>query len=279
VDRRARSVITSVRSETGLSAEEFAERVSEAGFEVSGRHVEQYEKGTPKGTPLEYVQAICRAFGVPAARFFPGDTVADSAWEGTVAERQLAAIRAILSGHEPPIVGSARSPHDPEALRRRFLTAISDYSDLEVERACRLNHETVRQYRQGQWPKRGPNAASKAKMETFIELHEKRRTVAATAAGELPRLSEGLISFAEEWRQDEAFGKQYPNQGWVAITDAAAAQLRELGLMRYDDEIAWLAYKRAVGYDPESADSVTLADVGLGIDPFVDLARQDPEGR
>ncbi len=48
--------------------------------------------------------------------------------------------------------------------------------------------------------------------------------------------------------------------------------------MRYDDEIAWLAYKRAVGYDPELADDVTLDDMGLSLDPLVNLARQDTEG-
>ncbi len=192
----------------------------------------------------------------------------------TEAERKLTAIRQIVLGDES-IQASPGTPHDPESLRRRFLGAIADYSDLEVERLCELNHETVRQYRQGQWPQRGPNSASRAKIERFLRLHEQRRTAAATEAGELPPLSEGLISFAEEWRQDSAFTVDYPHQGWIAITDDAACALRSLGLMRYDDEIAWLAYKRAAGYDAESADPVTLADLGLSIDPLVELARQD----
>ena len=196
----------------------------------------------------------------------------------TDAERQLAAIREIVLGEPSSVRTSSSAPHDLASLRRRFLGAISDYSDLEVERLCGLNHETVRQYRQGQWPQRGPNSASRAKMERFLQLHEQRRTAATTEAGELPPLSEGLISFAEEWRQDAAFTAQYPCQGWIAITDDAARALRSLGLMRYDDEIAWLAYKRAVAYDSESADEVTLGDLGLSIDPLVEVARKNSDG-
>ena len=275
---RAPSALIKIRTGSGLSCDGFSVRVSEAGFEVSGRRVRAYEEGTTKRIPLEYVEAVCSAFGTSPVVFLSQDASADVTPSETEAERQLAAIREILLGDESPLQSSSRTPHDPESLRRRFLAAISDYSDLEVERICSLNHETVRQYRQGQWPQRGPNAASQVKMERFLELHEQRRTAAATEAGELPPLSEGLISFAEEWKQDQEFSKEYPNQGWISITNHAVRTLRVLGLMRYDDEIAWLAYKRAVGYDPELADDVTLDDMGLSIDPLVNLARQDPEG-
>ena len=46
-------------------------------------------------------------------------------------------------------------------------------------------------------------------------------------------------------------------------------QLRQLQLVGYDEEIAWLAYKRAVGYDPEGADEVGLDDLHMSIDPFL----------
>ena len=48
--------------------------------------------------------------------------------------------------------------------------------------------------------------------------------------------------------------------------------------MRYDDEIAWLAYKRAVGYTPESADEVGLDDLGMSIDPFLSRVSQHQTG-
>ena len=275
MDRRATSVLTKVRTEAGLSCDEFADRVSDAGFAVSGRRIRAYEEGTTRMIPLDYVEAVCRAFGTSPGVFFSHEEFTDMSPSETEAEHQLAAIREILLGDEAPHQSSSRAPHDPASLRRRFIAAISNYSDLEVERICNLNHETVRQYRQGQWPKRGPNAASRIKMERFLELHEKRRTVAATEAGELPALSEGLISFAEEWRRDRAFCEEHPNQGWIAITNDAVRTLRALGLMRYDDEIAWLAYTRAMGFDPESADDVTLDDLGLSIHPLADLARSD----
>ena len=184
------------------------------------------------------------------------------------AEQKLSAIREILSMADGPVGTPLTAPHDPESLRRRFLASIDDYSDLEVERICGLNHETVRQYRQGQWPKHGPNASTESKMERFLELHEQRRTTAATDQGQLPPLVEGLISFAEEWEQDQAFRDRYPELGWISLADDAMRQLRALGLVRYDDEIAWLAYKRAVRYDRTASSEVGLEDLGLNIEPF-----------
>ncbi len=257
-----------LRSESRLSWDEFAERVGDAGFQVSPNSVRGYEEGRTKKVPLAYVDAVCRAFGASPSSFF-ADDLAGAQVSPDEAERQLAAIRRILMESKPPGRGASEVPHDPESLRRRFLAAISDYSDLEVERLCSLNHETIRQYRQGQWPDRGPNASTEAKIERFLELHERRRTAAATDEGELPPLIEGLFAFAEEWEQDQEFRERYPNHGWISITEDAIRKLRELKLVRYDDEIAWLAYKRAVGYDPESADEVGLDDLGMSIDPFI----------
>ena len=267
-EQRVQTVLRELRSESRLSWAEFAERVGRAGFQVSPTAVRGYEEGRTKKVPLAYVEAVCRAVGASPSSFF-ADDLSGAQVAPDEAERQLAAIRRILLESEP--TGQARSevPHDPESLRRRFLAAISDYSDLEVERICGLNHETIRQYRQGQWPDRGPNASTKAKIERFLELHERRRTAAATDDGELPPLIEGLFAFAEEWEQDQEFRERYPNHGWISITEDAIRRLRELKLVRYDDEIAWLAYKRAAGYDPESADEVGLDDLGMSIGPFI----------
>ena len=272
-DHRVQTVLQGLRSGARLSADEFAERVSGAGFKVSPSAVRGYEEGRTKKVPLAYVEAVCLAFGASPSSFFT-DEVADAEVPPDEATRQLAAIRRILLDSKPPSPGLSEVPHDPESMRRRFIAAISDYSDLEVERICGLNHETTRQYRHGQWPERGPNASTEAKIERFLELHERRRTAAATDEGELPPLIEGLFAFAEEWARDEEFRERYPNQGWISITEDAIRKLRELGLVRYDDEIAWLAYKRGAGYAPESADEVGLDDVGLTIDPFISRASQ-----
>ncbi len=269
-DHRVQAVLQGLRSGSRLSADEFAERVSGVGFKVSPTAVRGYEEGRTKKVPLAYIEAVCRAFRASPSSFFAEDLSAEVAPDE--AARQLAAIRRILLESNSAGQGRVEVPHDPESLRRRFIAAISDYSDLEVERICGLNHETIRQYRHGQWPDRGPNASTEAKIERFLELHERRRTAAATEEGELPPLIEGLFAFAEEWAQDQEFRERYPNHGWISITEDAIRKLRELGLVRYDDEIAWLAYKRAAGYDPESADEVGLDDVGLNIDPFISSA-------
>ncbi len=272
-EQRVQTVLRELRSQSRLSWDEFSERVGRAGFQVSPAAVRGYEEGRTRKVPLAYVDAVCRAFGASPLRFFSDDLNGDQV-SPEDAERQLAAIRRILQESKPPSQSHSEAPHDPESLRRRFLAAIADYSDLEVERICSLNHETVRQYRQGQWPDRGPNASTEAKIEHFLELHERRRTAAATDEGELPPLIEGLFAFAEEWEQDQEFRERYPNHGWISITEDAIRRLRELKLVRYDDEIAWLAYKRACGYDPESADEVGLSDLGLSIDPFISRASQ-----
>ncbi len=272
-EHRVQKVLREIRSGSRLGWDEFAQRVGDAGFQVSPAAVRGYEEGRTKKVPIAYVDSVCRAFGTSPARFFAEDL--DGA-EGSPdeAERQLSEIRRILGESRPGAQLRPEAPHEPESLRRRFLSAISEYSDLQVERICDLNHETVRQYRQGQWPTRGPNASTEGKIERFLELHERRRTAAATDQGELPALVEGLIAFAEEWEHDQEFRDRYPNHGWISITEDAIRQLRQLQLVRYDDEIAWLAYKRAVGYVPESADKVGLDTLGMSIDPF--LSRVSP---
>ena len=272
-EQRVRQVLREIRSGSKLGWDEFAERVGDAGFQVSPAAVRGYEEGRTKKVPIAYVDAVCRAFEASPVSFF-GEDPGGARRSPDETEGKLSAIRRILGEPRPGCPAQPEAPHDPESLRRRFLSAISEYSDLQVERLCDLNHETVRQYRQGQWPTRGPNASTEGKIERFLELHEQRRTAAATEEGELPALVEGLIAFAEEWKNDEEFRDRYPKHGWISITEDAIRQLRHLRLVRYDDEIAWLAYKRAVGYDPESADEVGLGDLDMSIDPF--LSRVSP---
>ena len=253
--------------------DEFATRVSQAGFQVSPAAVRGYEEGRTKKVPIAYVDAVCRTFGTSPASFFAED-VGGPRPSADDAERQLLEIRRILRESKSGSQTRPETPHDPESLRRRFLAAVSEYSDLQVERICDLNHETVRQYRQGQWPSRGPNSSTEGKIERFLELHEQRRTAAATEEGELPPLVEGLIAFAEQWESDQEFRDRYPKHGWISITEDAIRRLRQLDLVRYDDEIAWLAYKRAVGYTPEDADEVGLDDLDMSIDPFLSRVSQ-----
>jgi hypothetical protein len=182
--------------------------------------------------------------------------------------RRLDMIRRIAAGESIGVVPTAEAkPLADDALGEQFLSAIFEYSDLEVQEICGLSHETVRQYRDGEWPSRGPNKATKEKIRAFLGYHANRQKSFAEA-GELPALAQGLIEFAQLHRNDEAFTALYPNQGWISLADDAVTQLRAMGVMQYDDEIAWLAFKEGAGYDPESADRVTLEDEDLSIDPF-----------
>ncbi len=276
-EQRVRQVLREIRSGSRLGWDEFAERVGDAGFQVSPAAVRGYEEGRTKKVPIAYVDAVCRAFEASPVSFF-GEDPGGARRSPDETEGKLSAIRRILREPKPGGPAQPEAPHDPESQRRRFLSAISEYSDLQVERICDLNHETVRQYRQGQWPRRGPNTSTQRKIERFLELHDQRRTAAATEEGELPALVEGLIAFAEEWKNDEEFRDRYPKHGWISITEDAIRQLRQLQVVRYDDEIAWLAYKRAVGYDPESADEVGLGDLDMSIDPFLSRVSPHPTG-
>ena len=150
-EQRVQKILRELRSGSRLGWDDFAKRVSDAGFQVSPAAVRGYEEGRTKKVPIAYVDAVCRAFGASPASFFAEDS---GGLQGSPdeAERQVSAIRRILGEPKPGPQSRPEAPHDPESLRCRFLSAISEYSDLEVERICDLNHETVRQYRQGQWP-------------------------------------------------------------------------------------------------------------------------------
>jgi len=126
-EQRVQKVLREIRSGSRLGWDEFAERVGDVGFQVSPAAVRGYEEGRTKKVPITYVDAVCRAFGASPTSFFvedPGEA------KGSLdeAEQQLSAIRRIL--REPMSGGPVRTeaPHDPESLRRRFLSAISEYS-------------------------------------------------------------------------------------------------------------------------------------------------------
>ena len=98
VDRPAPHVLAKVRTGSGQNWSGFADRVSEAGFKVSGRRVRAYEEGTTEKIPLEYVEAVCSAFGTFPGIFFSQAQSADAT--PSEAEHQLAAIREYNEANE-----------------------------------------------------------------------------------------------------------------------------------------------------------------------------------
>ena len=160
-------------------------------------------------------------------------------------------------------------PASPEALKQRFLAVINLYTDLQVEKICGINHETVRQYDAGEWPKRGPNDATITRMWVMIRHHEAVLEEDAIVSGEtLPQYVAGLITFARAYQDDPDFAKRYPDLGWISVTDDMAKALRDRKLLTIYDEFIWRGYKLSQRFDPETATRVTLEDVGLDISDF-----------
>ncbi len=164
---------------------------------------------------------------------------------------------------------SHQMPQSPGALRARFLSAIHGFTDLQVEEICGINHETVRQYRRDDWPERGPNRASTAKILAMIERHEVILKEDAILSGKkLPTEAAGLIEFAEDRHSVPAFVEKHPKLGWIYLADELAKAARSLDRMTIYDEFMWLGYKRAHHFDPETASRVTPEDVGIDVPKF-----------
>ena len=162
-----------------------------------------------------------------------------------------------------------RMPQGSEALRERFLAAISEFTDLQVEDICGINHETVRQYRGGDWPERGPNRASVAKILAMIKRYEAILEESSIVAREkLPPQAAGLIKLAEFLQEEPSFAEKHPKLGWISLADEMAKAARKLGDMTIYDELVWLGYKVGTHFDPKTASRVTLEDVELDMDQF-----------
>ena len=187
-----------------------------------------------------------------------------------------------ISGRAAPMLseGKEASTNDPgvgqtgpEALKLRFLAAISQFTDLQVEELCGLNHESVRQYR-AEWPRRGPNRASTKKMHAMIERHEAILEENAIIAREkIPENAAGLIKMAEYLQNHPSFSKKHPNLGWISFADAMARHFRDLGEMSIYDELVWLGYKIGVKFDPGTASRVTLEDADFDVSQFLGAGR------
>jgi transcriptional regulator with XRE-family HTH domain len=190
-------------------------------------------------------------------------------------ELQLQAIRRILDGDLPaPAANDAREELDDEALRARFLSAVFDYTDVRVKEASGISIETIRSYRAGKWPSRGLNRKTREGLIRFIDHHENRVTRLRWEDGAMPPLAAAIVLLVEEFEADQAFVERYPNQGAVSLGDSAMGDFRGMGVLTYEDETTWLGFKRGRGYNPSLADSVTMHDIGITLDPFLgDRAR------
>lgn len=168
-------------------------------------------------------------------------------------------------GSPPPL--KTQDVKGPKALKERFLAAIHDFTDLQVEEICGINHETVRQYRKDDWPERGPNRASTVKVLAMIKRYEAILEESSIIAREkIPQQAAGLIKLAEFLQHEPSFAKKHPKLGWISFADAMAKEHRKLGELTIYDELIWLGYKIANHFDPETASRVTLEDVDMDVD-------------
>lgn len=269
INRSIVGVLRDLRRREGLGLTGFAERLGEYGYRVTANAVKGYEEGRTKKIPLEYVYAVAVAFDAPVSDFF---SRADTGTPTDDAAAKLAAIRDILGG------GSARAsapraplpePVDVETLKKVFLAACMDYGDLEIEQLVGINHETVRQYRGGRWPERGPNRATRDKMAAMIQIHEASLEKRIPTGGLTP-LIEGLIVFVEDRLGDSAFVAEHSEEGAIALAEDAVRHLRLHAQMTVQDELCWAAYKRGAGVKSDGLpQGVTFESLGLDLESFL----------
>lgn len=254
-----------------LSNREIDKRSKDAGFRINNTRIGEYEKDEWKELSVRERRHLRRflAFVSHSTPAKESPTYAEGVEyvAGRLSDlvEDLARITGQSSARQPK-PNPGEQPVGPEDLKSRFLAAIADYSDLEVEQHCGLNHETVRQYKK-EWPARGPNRASSDKMQAMIEIHEALlEAESIVTGGEIPPRTAGLITLAEALQEDPNFVKEYPKLGWISIADVVAKYWRDLDLLTIHDEFAWLGYKRAHHFDPETASRVTPEDIGLDMD-------------
>lgn len=273
INRSLIRVLRDLRRRRGLGLTGFAERLGDFGYRITANAVKGYEEGRTRKIPLEYVYAVAVAFDVPVSDFFSG---VDSGPPTEDAAAKLAAIQEILGGvteRHPAQNPALAGPVDVETLKKVFLAACMDYGDLEIEQLVGINHETVRQYRAGRWPGRGPNRATREKMATMIQIHE-TSLVKRIPTGGLTPLIEGLIVFVEDRLGDSGFVAEHSEEGAVALAEDAVRHLRTQGQMTVQDELCWAAYKRGAGIQPDALlDGVTFEALGLDMESFLRTER------
>jgi len=199
-----------------------------------------------------------------------------AALDESLSELKLEAIRRILTDEMPSAFVAALGPElDDGVLRERFLAAIFDYTDSRVEEISGISHETVRQYREGNWPLRSVNRRTREGLKRFIDFHENRITRLRWEENELPPLVSAMVLLVEEFEVDQEFSRRYPNHGAVSLADSAMKEFRQMGVLTYEDETAWVGFKQGRGYQNEKADVVSMADLGIELAPFLgDRARR-----
>lgn len=258
-----------IRKREGLGLTGFAERLAQHGYRVTANAVKGYEEGRTKKIPLEYVHAVGVAFDTPVSAFFAEVEPASSTGD---AAAKLVAIQEILRGGPVPTNPSHAplpDPVDSETLKDAFLAACMDYGDLEVEELVGINHETVRQYRNGRWPERGPNRSTRDKMAALVKIHE-TSLGKRIPAGSLTPMVEGLIVFVEDRLGDAAFVAKYSESGAISLAEEAVRQLRALGQITVQDELCWAAYKRGAGVMLDAPrPAVTFEELGLDLSSFL----------
>ncbi len=105
---RFRQVLGEVREgEAGGEYTAIVNGVAASDYTVSLNTVKNYEKGKSKKIPVEYIDAVCRAFNINHAYFF-SPNAPKRPIEESVAGQKLMAMRAILDSKELS---------DPEILR------------------------------------------------------------------------------------------------------------------------------------------------------------------
>ena len=70
LDRRLREVLIEIRQDAGGEFKTLADEITEFGYSVSNNTVSNYEDGTTKKIPLEYIDAVCRRYNINPAYFF-----------------------------------------------------------------------------------------------------------------------------------------------------------------------------------------------------------------
>lgn len=240
---------------------------SEIGLDGGQSDVSKWEIGK-EGVPRSALISIAQLGGVSIEHFQVAQPDSKRA-EMMVVVRWLDRMANELRA-STGIVKSGDRPRGRDALKQRFLASISAFTDVQVEDICGLNHETVRQYRKGDWPENGPTRASARKIRMMIAEHEAIMQENAILSGdEDPPFATDLIEFAEHRESIPSFVEKYPKLGWIYLADDLAKFYRKLDRMTIYDEIMWLGYKRAHHFDPETASRVTLEDVGLDASDFI----------
>ena len=187
----------------------------------------------------------------------------------TKAQLKLKAIHAILGDEEVPVVPEGEPEVSEALLRERFIGAAFQYSDARISELSGLAIESIRQYRDGKWPTRAVNRRSRSKISRFLLHHQRRVGMVRIEDGLMPPQIEAVERLISRLEVDEEFQSRYPNQGAIYLADTLVASRRAMGVLTYEDEVAWNALKRGRRYDADTADRISVEEwLGGSVGPF-----------